>query len=111
MRLIDANAVRRWLTDWQFGDAPALLDDKDREKAIIRYETLDIILSGLDDPYFTIDAEPVRHGKWEVCENDPTYVRCSECGELNCEAYPSNYCPECGAKMDDEITLAPFGKE
>ena len=64
-----------------------------------------------------IEAEPVRHGRWETA-NDKTHF-CSHCG---CDApytwddiyrscinladdmpdRPSNYCPNCGCKMDLE---------
>lgn len=62
-----------------------------------------------------IEAEPVRHGHWEVHEywhgadrDNATmgtcykshYVTCSMCGER--EEEQKNYCPECGAKMDGE---------
>ena len=68
MRLIDADAFRRWLANWQYGEAPTLIDnDKDREKAMLKCEILDIILSGLDDPYFTIETEPVKHEEWILC--------------------------------------------
>lgn len=46
----------------------------------------------------TIDAEPVRHGKWAVT---PLYTKCSECGE-SFMLIPQNYCPNCGARMDEE---------
>lgn len=44
----------------------------------------------------TIDAEPVRHGKWKVT---PVYIKCSECGE-SFMLIPQNYCPNCGARID-----------
>ena len=61
----------------------------------------------------TIDAEPVRHGKWIIRDNPDTgwyRVTCSECGEdVTANApcigfFPNakviwNYCPECGAYM------------
>ena len=43
-------------------------------------------------------AEPVRHGKWTVT---PIYIKCSECGE-SFMLMPQNYCPNCGARMDEE---------
>lgn len=56
-----------------------------------------------DEP--TIDAEPVKHGKWmeiietnELGEPYQSGVYCSECGHIDC--YESNYCPDCGARMD-----------
>lgn len=49
----------------------------------------------------TIEAEPVRHGKWIV--QDETYTRCfcSECKSGNHQGY-EKFCPHCGAKMDLE---------
>ena len=48
----------------------------------------------------TVDAEPVRHGRWikeklVMCE---PYYTCSECGKLHHQDY--NFCNNCGTKMD-----------
>lgn len=44
-----------------------------------------------------IDAEEVRHGRWE--DRGSLSCRCSECG---CKANKETaYCPNCGAKMDE----------
>ena len=55
----------------------------------------------------TIEAEPVRHGRWEF--KHPNGWACSECGEWglmidNRGICKSNYCPNCGAKMDGADT-------
>ena len=55
----------------------------------------------------TIDAVPVRHGKWKrTPSNWGALFECSECGETATETvmgYPRYiYCPMCGAKMDGE---------
>ena len=42
----------------------------------------------------TVDAEPVRHGRWEHG------MRCSYCGQIDLSK--PNYCPNCGAKMRDD---------
>ena len=61
-----------------------------------------------------IDAEPVRHGRWINKKRWSMgkwheWLECSECKyqDYNFETYeavpfagPSNYCPDCGAKMD-----------
>lgn len=55
----------------------------------------------------TIEAEPVKHGRWE-CEIRNTIdglhtyqqFRCSVCGMTYITNTP--YCPNCGAKMDAE---------
>ena len=61
----------------------------------------------LPEPYRgdapTIEAEPVKHGKWIIKNN--IYPVCSECGKLSdyeCDGTHkrSLYCPNCGAKMD-----------
>ena len=55
------------------------------------------------------DVQPVKHGRWidiyEYCEERdlrPTglgvYYWCSECGEA--EKKTSDFCPNCGARMD-----------
>lgn len=46
----------------------------------------------------TIDAELVKHGYWIDVNGDGSLWRCSVCGETQC--CDSNYCGECGAKMD-----------
>lgn len=50
----------------------------------------------------TVDAEPVRHGRWtEPYRNDIwDCYECSCCGEKYDRTW--NYCPRCGAKMDLE---------
>ena len=59
----------------------------------------------------TVDAVPVRHGKYIGTEFDgyadgcPVYYewKCSECGCVFEEEEPTyNYCPNCGAKMDEQ---------
>lgn len=48
----------------------------------------------------SIDAEPVRHGRWipEMNNNDERVYHCSECGCY--VTVSSDYCPSCGSKMD-----------
>ena len=52
----------------------------------------------------TIEAEPVKHGRWERQEDDECYwYECSECHNPPAQRfkrdYFSDYCPNCGAKM------------
>ena len=58
----------------------------------------------------TVEAEPVVHGRWntEKCDHVPwrlknpekwVICKCSVCGYSNGRK-KSNYCPNCGAKMD-----------
>ena len=61
----------------------------------------------------TVDAVPVRHGHWIMNEYDELY--CSVCGDIasldsgeyfyrgNIRFDDSFYCPNCGAKMDEEV--------
>lgn len=47
------------------------------------------------------DVAPVVHGKWQYVETDDEhFFLCSICN--NKEYWESNYCPECGVKMDVE---------
>ncbi len=60
----------------------------------------------------TIDAEPVRHGRWiDMQDGDATegMWRCSVCGSdgyfdiLTPEEAGCYYCHNCGAKMDGDV--------
>ena len=55
----------------------------------------------------TVDAEPVRHGHWITQFDDlfpmESTIECSACGEKEwmMTIINHNYCPNCGAKMDE----------
>ena len=82
-------------------DIQTMLIEKDYPLYVGGYEDkgeiIDVILS--------VDAEPVRHGKW-LCSDDiyETAV-CSVCNFDTGEPYEYvkkswNFCPNCGAKME-----------
>ena len=60
------------------------------------------ILEDTDAP--TIEAEPVRRGKWEIIDDTEFRVPgwyCSLCNYQISDRYGKyNYCPNCGAKME-----------
>ena len=79
VRLIDADALKEDFRKW-------LASDND-------FRTIGNII----DEAPTIDAEPVRHGRWIKDDYYSSWI-CSECGAVvrhNC----FDYC-NCGAKMD-----------
>lgn len=93
-RLIDANKVIANLEEEYHG---MISDESLKIYKIIR----------LLDNETTIDPENLRpHGRWVRPKLKPTYridapyYKCSSCGET--EDYISQYCPNCGAKMDLE---------
>lgn len=54
----------------------------------------------------TIDAEPVRHGKWIPISSNKKWIdvsKCSVCGKQY-SLYPLDYdyCPACGSRMDED---------
>lgn len=56
------------------------------------------------DEFPAADVAPVVHGRWGwvgECGFNDCYI-CSECGKIAMN--DSNYCPNCGAKMDKEAT-------
>ncbi len=50
-----------------------------------------------------IETEPVRYGRWRFVGSDRwnDAFECSSCGKIAMDN--SNYCPNCGAKMDLEV--------
>ena len=90
MRLIDADELKE-LIGWTFAKPPF-------SRKTIKH---------MIDMARTVDAEPVRHGKW-IRENNYGIWKCSECGCKINRRYPLKgniwnyyYCPNCGAKMDE----------
>lgn len=51
----------------------------------------------------TADVTPVRHGRWETNSDRPDSLICSvcKCGFDMWKHDPHNFCPNCGAKMDE----------
>ena len=56
------------------------------------------------------DVAPVRHGRWalDTAHTEEIYahpVKCSVCGRTEVLGYETltPYCPNCGAKMDEEV--------
>ena len=50
------------------------------------------------EEFLSADVAPVRHARWK--RYGKNLGECSECGEI--VSVRSNYCPNCGAKMDLE---------
>lgn len=99
MRLISADALRETMYHEAFET------DTDMQKwdsgCWIRYKMFENALENAP----TIDAEPVKHGKWiwEEC-----VYKCSECSHkaygniLECMDGTYKYCPNCGARLEIE---------
>lgn len=90
MRLIDAEKLRDEVDDtlnWETNNEYNMYSD-----------IMDMI-----DNASTIEADPVKHGKWKHKVIDgfiPDYdCVCSECGASGVPDY--KHCPNCGAKMED----------
>ena len=72
----------------------------------VYYDTPDIDLSGekFEAAILKIqaaDVAPVRHGKWLCVDTDTEqFFLCNRCKKK--EYWESNYCPNCGCKMDLE---------
>lgn len=101
MRLIDADALMMPINaSWR--DAGLHSEDYGKIKRWIKNAP-------------TIEAEPVKHGRWIIRDNPGTgwyRVTCSECGEDVTSTVPVigffpnakvvwDYCPYCGARMDE----------
>ena len=88
MRLIDIEALKGCAIIRPHGKAEIALTQKFSER-----------LNHFEIP--TIEAEPVRHGRWETQELAPEKWKfCSLCGYANKRGQQWNCCPCCGAKMD-----------
>ena len=99
MRTIDADAVLE--------KAASDLSGKESFGAAFVFS----IIKHVIDEQPTIEAQPVRHGRWIPTEYDgyadgyPVYdaFECSECGHEHSgeEDTLTAFCPDCGAKMEE----------
>lgn len=73
--------------------------------------SVEVILEALP----SVEAEPVAHARWDIRVNPGYYdtygrpdknAHCTHCGFIWTDLYSVNhyfkYCPNCGAKMDEE---------
>ena len=107
MRLIDADAAKS-----------RIIEETAKNSLEMNVNTFVIALGfaymfDREDDFPTIDAQPVKHGKWIECdykklehgfiETFPNKgVCCSNCRTVfrKRDLWIKNYCPNCGARMD-----------
>lgn len=88
MDYVERNKIMEALLDWA-----VCLNNPD---TLSRSDALFII-----DNVEAADVAPVVHGEWLCAEtDDEQFFLCSVCNDK--EYWESNYCPNCGAKMDAE---------
>lgn len=89
MRLIDADRLKDSIKKLE-------AESPDIKTARIIDRTIQEIFPQIIDDEPTIDAEPVKRGRWEVGGV------CSECGFMHDDFAVKwfSYCPNCGARMD-----------
>lgn len=79
---IEREAAKEALLGWDYDPS-----DEDVEYAIDHIPSADVV--------------PVKHGRWVQMKRYKSEFVCSECGDLWLDE-KSNYCPNCGARMDGE---------
>lgn len=103
MRLINADKLKQYIDDCECCekcDKIGFMCNDDCELPDFLTPQWERVLN--EQP--TVDAEPVRHGKWEPVSEDWRHqIEWWECSECNFSAsIKYNYCPHCGAKMGEE---------
>ena len=94
-RLIDSDVLKDQIEEWLDCVGDVVIG-----KSLSYYAEL----QGCIDDCPTVDAEPVRHGKWIFGEtNGHSWMKCNQCltsqdGQTAC----FTYCPSCGCRMDAE---------
>ena len=91
MRLIDADNLLRYKVQGEIGNLSG-----------------DFVPGFQIDREPTVDAEPVRRGRWVTSPSNRDYAYCSECMDMYIRTdmlaeNNLNYCSNCGAKMDAEV--------
>lgn len=98
-RYIDAYSLKKevhqfscWVTRWN--------EHHDIATDVIREMKKSI--EELIDEEQTADVQEVKHGHWIEINSDMGIYRCSQCRETVGGQTGSRFCPNCGAKMDEE---------
>lgn len=106
MRLIDADELRKLFYGYYACINKNAVKENYRGDTLMDYEVVDMIEDCINNTP-TIEAEPAKHGHWIICNgltsnnmylDENEYYKCSECGKT--KGHKSNYCPNCGAKME-----------
>lgn len=91
------------------------LIERDGEETSVEWRIWSAILTERTafkhDVYDAPSAQPERRGKWQITDAYPHNVYCSECHTRFAQTHwavwedgslPRNFCPNCGAKMQEE---------
>lgn len=101
MRLIDADAEREWLKKGYCEECTRKGNYGIFGAACTPCWVKDAIEEFDNAP--TIEAEPVRRGRWNYRHEDD-WCYCTACGTdaegTDGECLETEYCPHCGARMD-----------
>ena len=92
--------------------AVELLREKAREYTVSKFATSEhcrlarsVALDAATEIAAMPGVEPVRHGKWVYHDDDVMpWNSCSLCGCSAFDLHGANYCPNCGARMDEEVS-------
>lgn len=95
MRLIDA-------------DNKEILLESDIYQAGVSREFMNGVMFMIEqiDKAPTIEAEPIKHGRWIITDQDvmgEKKLMCSYCTSVTSSFGSPNYCFNCGTKMDEVI--------
>ena len=107
MRLIDADVL-----------IEVQMYDEEKEEFYTEKMTVEDYICRYSEMPRTVDAVPVKHGKWIPCAKNGLILteqlrregiswygfKCSACNSVRKgNAFrEANYCPNCGARMDEE---------
>lgn len=97
MRLIDADAL---IPSEIHTIVVRKADGKEVWESVLYAEQIDNVP--------TVNAEPVKHGRWIGESQTKRVFKCSVCRHyldfdgVNAGRGSANYCPNCGAKMDED---------
>ena len=78
-------------------------DTPEDEKSTVTIATAKKLVRSIIYRTPTADVAPVVHGQWKTNSDRPDSLICSvcKCGFDMWKHDPHNYCPNCGAKMDE----------
>ena len=100
MKMIDYNLLKGKIVAMQSTEPEYAFNFlNDAQNPSTEWECIEDMLDSME----VYEAEPVKHGKWVRTDKSmgvETVYACSECGYQVRESDRTNYCGDCGSKLD-----------
>ena len=89
------------MTDKKYIEREMLIEEARNNKAVCQSLADIVDIQDIINNVPAANVQPIIHSKWEI-SSDGYYPYCKMCNARPENGKMTNYCPNCGARMDDK---------